>query len=116
MGYPLSMSRKLRNLTEHQIAKARAEGKLDGLEGEGKPLPQRPEEAMVDPGLAMGMRMMAEAGVTPEEFALKKRLDASRKHYTTLTDPDEKRAAMVRIADLEMRHAMARDARRAFLR
>lgn len=55
---------------------------------------------------------MAEAGVTPPEFELKKQLDAYRK----LRDPREKQDAMARIADLELRYDLARDARRAFMR
>ncbi|TNF63284.1 MAG: DUF1992 domain-containing protein [Rhodobacteraceae bacterium] len=110
------MSRDLRHLTERQILKAEAEGKLKGLRGEGKPLPDRTGQEMVDPGLAAGLRMMAEAGVTPEEFRLKADLDAARAAYADLTDPEEKKAAMARIADLEMRYNMAREARRAFFR
>ena len=110
------MSRAFRNLTERQIRKAEAEGKLSGLQGEGQPLPHRPEEALIDPGLAAGHRIMAEAGVRPEEFDLKEQLAAARKAYVALTDPDEKRAAMARIADLEMRYNIARDARKKFFR
>ena len=36
--------------------------------------------------------------------------------WREVTDPEEKKKAMARIADLEMRYNMARDARRAFLR
>lgn len=110
------MSRKFRDLTERQILKALAEGKLSDLEGEGKPLPDRPEEALVDPGLAAGHRIMAEAGVVPEEFGLKKQLDAARAAYATLSDPEEKKAAMKTIADLELRFHIAQDARRRFMR
>ena len=110
------MSRSFRNLTERQILKTQAEGKLTGLEGEGKPLPDHPEEALVDPGLAAGHRIMAEAGVRPPEFDLKDQLDDARRAYAGLTDPEEKRAAMARIADLEMRYNIARDARKKFFR
>jgi len=110
------MSRAFRNLTERQIRKAEAEGKLSGLAGEGAPLPDRTGEAFVDPGLAAGMRVMAEAGVKPEEFGLKEQLQQARRDYAALTDPAERKAAMARIADLEMRYNMARDARRAFFR
>ncbi len=110
------MLRSFRNLIERQILKARAEGKLTGLQGEGAPLPDRPETALVDPGLAAGMRIMAEAGVKPEEFTLKEQLRTARAGLATLTDPAERKTAMARIADLEMRYNMARDARRAFLR
>lgn len=103
-------------LTERQIRKAQAEGKLDGLSGEGKPLPDRTSDALIDPGLAVGHRIMAEAGVRPEEFDLKEQLAAARATYAQLKDPEERKAAMLRIADLEMRYNLARDARRAFFR
>ncbi|WP_050930555.1 DUF1992 domain-containing protein [Aestuariivita boseongensis] len=103
-------------LTERQIRKAQAEGKLSHLEGEGKPLPDRTADAFIDAGLAAGHRIMAEAGVRPEEFDLKEKLDAARRHFATLTDPDQRKEASRLIADLEMRYNMARDARRAFFR
>ena len=109
------MLRSVRNLIERQVQKARAEGQLDGLEGEGKPLPDRSGEAN-DPALAAGMRIMAQAGVKPEEFDLKEELSQARREYLTLTDLKEKKAAMIRIADLDMRYNLARDARRRFLR
>ncbi len=103
-------------LVERQIKKAQAEGQLEGLEGEGAPLPDRSTEAQTDPALAAGHRIMAQAGVLPEEFDIKKELDAARANYATLTNPDDRKAAMAKIADLEMRYNMARDARRVFLR
>ncbi len=103
-------------LVERQIKKAQAEGQLEGLDGEGAPLPDRSTEAQTDPALAAGHRIMAQAGVLPEEFDIKKELDAARSSYATLTDPEDRKAAMAKIADLEMRYNMARDARRAFLR
>lgn len=106
----------LGKLIERQIKKAQAEGQLEGLEGEGQPLPDRSSEAQTDPALAAGHRIMAQAGVLPEEFSIKKELDAARKTYAAQTDPKERKVAMARIAELEMRYNMARDARRAFLR
>ncbi|WP_170416611.1 DUF1992 domain-containing protein [Ruegeria atlantica] len=106
----------LGKLIERQIKKAQAEGQFDGLEGEGRPLPDRSSEAQADPALAAGHRIMAQAGVLPEEFSIKKELDAARKAYASQTDPDERKATMAKIAELEMRYNMARDARRAFMR
>ena len=106
----------LGKLVERQIKKAQAEGQLDGLSGQGQPLPDRSSEAQGDPAIAAGHRIMAQAGVLPEEFTLKKQLDAARLAYADLTDPSERKAAMARIAELEMRYNMARDARRAFLK
>lgn len=110
------MIRAFRNLIERQLAKAQAEGQLQGLKGEGKPLPDRSGEAHLDAGLAAGLRIMAEAGVVPEEFRLQADLDAARKDYAALTDPQARRAAMARISDLEMCRNMARDARKSFFR
>lgn len=106
----------LAKLIERQIQKAQAEGQLEGLEGEGRPLPDRSGEAQTDPALAAGHRIMAQAGVLPEEFTIKKQLDAAGQDYATLSDPQARKRAMARIADLEMRYNMARDARRAFMR
>ncbi len=106
----------LGKLVERQIKKAQAEGQLEGLEGEGQPLPDRSGEAQSDPAIAAGHRIMAQAGVLPEEFDIKKQLDAARKDYAKLTDAQARKNAMAMIADLEMRYNMARDARRAFMR
>ena len=106
----------LNRIAERRMAKARAEGQLQGLAGEGKPLPDRSGEAFVTPGEAIGFRIMAEAGVLPEEIVLKKQVAEAAAHLATLTDPEARKAAMSRLADLQMRQAMAEEARRAFLK
>lgn len=109
------MSRWTR-LTEQQIRRAEAEGKLSGLAGEGRPLPDRPGDAVLDAGEAVGVRMMAEAGALPEELRLKAQLDAVRAAWQATEEPAEKKRLMAQLADLQMRHEIARDARRKFLR
>lgn len=106
----------LSRLAERKIQKARLKGQLQGLEGEGKPLPDRPGDAHVSPGDAIGFRIMAEAGVLPEEIELKKQVAAQRAHLASLTDAAERKAAMAVLAQLEMRQAIAEEARRKFLR
>lgn len=103
-------------LTEQQIKKAEAEGKLKGLAGEGKPLPHRPGDAFIDPGDAIGHRIMAEAGAIPEEIRLKRALDGARADWQVATDAAEKKRLMAAIADLELRYQIAREARISFLR
>jgi len=105
----------LSRLAERQIQKARLNGQLSGLEGEGKPLPDRPGDAFVSPGDAVGFRIMAEAGVLPEEITLKKQVAVQRKHLATLTDADQRKAAMTELARLEMLQTIAEEARRRFL-
>ncbi len=106
----------LNRLAERQMQKARLKGDLQGLEGEGKPLPDRTGDAFVSPGDAMGFRIMAEAGVLPEEIVLKKEAARLLAELATLTDPAARKAMQARIADVQMRQAMAEEARRAFLR
>lgn len=107
--------RSFRSLIERQIAKACAAGGLSGLKGEGKPLPDRPVEPREQAAVSTGMRIMAEAGVLPEEFALKKKLDTARKAYAAATDDKARKAAMRKLADLELRYEIAREARRKFM-
>lgn len=95
---------------------ARLNGQLQGLEGEGKPLPDRPGDAFISPGDAVGFRIMAEAGVLPEEIILKKQVIAQRAHLATLMDTAARKAVMAKLADLEMRQAIAEESRRKFLR
>jgi hypothetical protein len=106
----------LNRLAERQIAKARAKGELQGLQGEGEPLPDRPGDAYISAGDAIGFRIMAEAGVLPEEITLKKQAAAQRSHLATLTDAAERKLAMAELARLEMRQAIAEEARRRFLK
>lgn len=102
-------------LVEQQIQKALAEGKLRGLEGEGKPLPDRSGEAFIDMATAVAARIMAEAGALPEEFKIKKLLDAAKKSYREAESDDARRVAMALIADLQQRYNIAVEARRRFM-
>jgi hypothetical protein len=104
------------NIAERRMLKALAEGKLSGLEGEGKPLPDHLGDAYVSAGDAVGFRIMAEAGVLPEEIVLKKQAAAQRALLATLTDPVRRKEAMAELARLEMRRAIAEEARRAFMK
>ncbi len=106
----------LNRLAERQMQKARLKGELQGLKGEGKPLPDHTADAFVSPGEAMGFRIMAEAGVLPEEIVLKKEAARLMAELATITNPEARKAMMARIADVQMRQAMAEEARRAFLR
>lgn len=103
----------LNRLVEQQIAKTRARGGLQGLGGEGKPLPDRPGDAFVSAADAAAFRIMAEAGVLPDEITLARALDRARADLAQAPDP---RAALARIADLELRHNIAAEARRRFLK
>lgn len=109
------MERSLRTLIERQISKAAAEGKLSGLDGEGKPLPDRSGEAYTDMATQVAIRMMAEAGALPEEFKLKKLLDEARRAWREAETDEARHVAMALIADLDRRYNIAVEARRKFM-
>ena len=98
------------------MLKARAEGKLSGLAGEGKPLPEHPEAPFVDAGEAVGYRIMAEHGALPEGVGLRKALEAAKADYARTKTAEDKRAAMAKIAELDMKLSIAVEARRKFMR
>lgn len=106
----------LARLAERRMLAAVAEGKLSHLEGEGRPLPAHPEEAYIDPGEAVGFRIMHEAGFVPEELDLARRLDEAKAAWVAAPDDDTRREIMSRIAELEMRRNMARETRLAMMR
>ena len=110
------MSDPFRKLAERQILKAKVEGKLEKLVGEGKPLPNRPEEAFLDAGEAAAHRMMAEAGALPEEILLKRALAEAKDAWAKVKGTDAEKPAMARIAELEMKLSIAQDARRKFMK
>ncbi len=110
------MADGLNRIAERRMLKARAEGKLEKLSGEGRPLPERPGDVFVDPGEAVGFRIMAEAGVLPEEITLKKAIAEAKARYAKARGEAERKAAMAEIARLEQRRAIAEEARRRFLR
>ncbi len=103
-------------LAERRILAAQAEGKLEHLEGEGKPLPARPETPFVDPLEAVGMKLMAEAGFMPREVELAKEIEATRKAYRESHDPAVRAWLMQHLADLTTRHGIAREARLGLFR
>ena len=105
----------LSRLAERRMQAARLKGDLQGLAGEGKPLPDRPGDALVSAGDAVGFRIMAEAGVLPEEIVLKKAAAAKRAELAGLTDPEARHKAMADRAALERRQAIAEEARRKVL-
>ncbi|WP_136442426.1 DUF1992 domain-containing protein [Pacificoceanicola onchidii] len=106
----------LNKLVERQIQKAIAEGQLRNLEGEGRPLPDRSGEALTDVATAVAARIMAEAGALPEEFRIRKLLDAAKEAYRDAKGTEEKQIAMALIADLQQRYNIAVEARRKFMK
>lgn len=103
---------KWRQLAERQILKARAEGQLDHLKGEGRPLPPPGHGDFAEEA---GFRIMAEAGAVPEEIALRKAIPAAARAVRNAPDAAAKRSAFARLAELQQRLAVVEEARRKFL-
>ena len=103
----------LERIAKRMMLKARAEGKLTGIEGEGRPLPDRPIET---DSTAAGFRIMAQAGVLPPEIVLKKQVIAARARLSDMPEGPERAALLAEIARLQMRQAIAEEARRRFMR
>lgn len=101
---------KWQTLIENQINKAKTEGQLENLEGEGKPLPQDSTGDIV----SAGFRMMASAGVLPNEIKLKKAVAGQMEVLKQTADPVARKAEMRKFADLQMRLAIEEEARRRF--
>ena len=67
-------------------------------------------------GTAVGFRIMAQAGVLPEEIVLKKQVIAAQERLASLPEGPERTALLAEIARLQMRQAIAEEARRRFMR
>ena len=52
---------------------------------------------------------------SPEEILLKKQIEAQKKRMAAIKDPKERKAEMAKLADLEMKKAIAEEARRKFI-
>lgn len=102
------MSRWFERLAERRIDAAAARGELSGLAGEGRPLdPERLRETTDD----VLHRMMADAGFVPQEVALAREVAAARAVLDQIDDPDERRQVQRQIAMLDLKRAMAAEAR-----
>ena len=104
---------KLSDLAEHQIRKAQAEGQFDNLKGAGKPLASQGDDGSAD---SIGFRIMAEAGALPREIELRKQVQAQLQVLQATTDEAARKAAMAKLAELQMRLAIEEEARRRFMK
>ena len=102
-------------LAELRILAAKAKGELEGLSGEGKPLPAHPEAAFADAGEMAGYRIMAEAGALPVEIRLKKAITAQKGRMAGITDPVERKKEMAVLAELMQALATQEEARKRFM-
>lgn len=103
---------KFSDLAERQILKAQAEGQFDNLKGAGKPLDMS-GDGSVD---AVGFRIMAEAGALPREVELRKAVEAQSLVLRRATDEETQKREMKKLADLQLRLDIEKEARLRFFR
>ncbi|MBM2574836.1 DUF1992 domain-containing protein [Jannaschia sp. Os4] len=100
----------LGRMAERMLQRRADEGGLEGLAGEGKPLPAQQVDPFVDPVDAAGYKMMAKAGAVPEEVTLTREVSELWRQVR-VAEGEEKRRLQLRLAELDMRRNMAREAR-----
>ena len=97
-------------IAQRRMDEAEAKGDLRGLAGEGKPLDRARLRERTEDVLH---RMMSDGGFVPEEFRIRKEVEAKRAALDQIEDPEERARLQRRIALLELRANIATDARRA---
>ena len=97
-------------IAQRRVDEAEAKGELRGLAGEGKPLDRARLRERAEDVLH---RMMSDGGFVPEEFRIRKDVEAKRAALDQIEDPKERKALQRHIALLELRANIATDARRA---
>ncbi|ATG46281.1 DUF1992 domain-containing protein [Celeribacter ethanolicus] len=103
---------KWSSLSERQILKAQAEGQLDNLKGAGKPLNTRSGNDTD----AAGFRIMAEAGVVPREFEMRKEIEALNAQLKETVEAEARKALIRQIAQVQLRLDIEVEARRKYYR
>ncbi|MFV0333790.1 MAG: DnaJ family domain-containing protein [Tropicimonas sp.] len=95
----------LRNfLVDKAFREAQEQGVLDDLPGAGKPL-----EELHEPKDAAINRLLKEAHAKPAVVVFHERIAASKARLQTLTDPEERKEEMRRLADLQTRLAIEQE-------
>jgi len=97
------MDHPLIDLISAKIRTAEREGAFDDLPGAGKPLPATAETDHLT-------RVMRENGVVPEFVSLSNEIAELRATLRDTADRSVRKEVMAKIADLEPRLAIARDA------
>lgn len=103
---------KFSDLAERQILKAQAEGQFENLKGAGKPLDLSGDGSAE----SVGFRIMAEAGALPREVELRKAVEAQSLALRRTVDEEARKREMRKLADLQLRLDIEKEARLRFFR
>ena len=98
------MPHPLDALINEKLQKAKEEGAFDNLPGQGRPIDHghSPKDALLN-------RLMVEAKAKPPVVVLSAQITASTARLKILTDPDERKAEMTVLANLQTRLAIEKE-------
>jgi hypothetical protein len=103
MNHPLS------SLIDQIVQNAQRRGDFNNLPGAGKPLAH-----LDDPQNAVLIRMMKEADAKSPVVVLRNQILSSQERLKTLTDPQAKKAEMLRLSELHTKLAIEMEAFRKY--
>ncbi|UFT99999.1 DUF1992 domain-containing protein [Radiobacillus kanasensis] len=98
-------------MAEEKIKKAISEGKLDNLEGKGKPL-KLEDLSSIPEDMRTSYLMMKNSGYLPEEVKLNKELVQLRELIRCCEDPDQLAEHKKRLSEKEMHYDMLMEKRK----
>jgi hypothetical protein len=99
----------LSSLIDQIVQNAEKRGHFDNLPGAGKPL-----QDLDDPQNAVLARMMKEADTKSPVVVLRAQILAAQETLKTLTDPEERKAEMLRLSELYTKLAIEMEAFRKY--
>ncbi len=97
-------------LSERKILEALEKGEFEDLPGKGKPLEFNDNHIPRD--VRMLYKVMRNAGLQPDEVALKKEIEALKEQLKTTTDEKERVILKRKIADKQLHFDVLMDRRR----
>lgn len=103
------MTHPMSSIIDMFLSRAERNGEFTNLPGMGKPLANvnAPKDAVM-------ARLMTESKVKPPAVALKQQVTLVQARLKGLTDPDERKAEMQLLSDLQMRLSMELEALRRY--
>ncbi|WP_068083867.1 DnaJ family domain-containing protein [Polycladidibacter stylochi] len=110
------MARGLDALIERQMMKAKSQGQLSDIAGEGKPLPRRYGVHPKDVSEALQFRMKADNQLHKDPQQLDEAIQMARQAVMAASDAATKKLAQKKLATLELQKTIEAEARAGLLR
>ncbi|GLX70779.1 DUF1992 domain-containing protein [Paenibacillus glycanilyticus] len=98
------------SLVEQRIKEAMAKGEFDNLKGKGQPI-ELEDHSHVPEELRVAYKLLSNAGMIPEEMAVKKEIVSLRDMIRFCRNPGEQVALKNKLTEKELRYKMLMEAR-----